>query len=49
MTGALTGGERRAQVLADLARGTLPPAGKQAGLPVALAARFTDLRLCAAR
>jgi transposase len=42
MTGALTGGERRARVLADLAKGTLRSAGKQADLPVALAARFTD-------
>ncbi|MGD0603150.1 MAG: hypothetical protein ABSA53_06050 [Streptosporangiaceae bacterium] len=42
MIDALTGGERRAQVLADLPKGTLRSAGKQADLPVALAARFTD-------
>ena len=42
MIDALIDGERRAQVLADLARGTLRQAGKQADLPVALTARFTD-------
>jgi hypothetical protein len=42
MIDALIDGERRAQVLADLARGTLRSAGKQADLSMALAARFTD-------
>jgi transposase len=42
MIDALIDGERRAQVLADLAKGTLRSAGKQADLSVALAARFTD-------
>jgi len=41
MIDALIDGERRAQVLADLARGTPRPAGKQAGLSMALAARVT--------
>jgi transposase len=41
MTGALTGGERRGAALADLAQGRLRTAGKMAGLPVALAGRFT--------
>ena len=42
MIDALIDGERRAQVLAGLAKGTLRQAGKQAGLSMALAARFTD-------
>jgi transposase len=42
MIDALIDGERRAQVLADLAKGTLRQAGKQAGLSMALTARFTD-------
>ena len=42
MIDALIDGERRAQVLADLAKGTLRSAGKQADLSMALAARFTD-------
>jgi transposase len=42
MIDALIDGERRAQVLADLAKGTLRSAGKQADLPMALTARFTD-------
>ena len=42
MIDALTDGERRAQVLADLAKGTLRSAGKQADLSMALTARFTD-------
>jgi transposase len=41
MTGALIDGERRPQVMADLARGTLRAAGKQADLKMALAGRFT--------
>jgi len=44
MTGALTGGERRGPVLADLARGRMRSAGKMADLPVALAGRFTGHR-----
>ena len=42
MIDALIDGERRAQVMADLAKGTLRQAGKQADLSMALAARFTD-------
>ena len=42
MIDALIDGERRAQVLADLAKGTLRQAGKQADLSMALTARFTD-------
>ena len=42
MIEALTGGERRGAVLADLAQGRLRTAGKMADLPVALAGRFTD-------
>jgi transposase len=42
MIDALIDGERRAQVLTDLAKGTLRSAGKQADLSMALAARFTD-------
>jgi transposase len=42
MIEALTGGERRGAVLAGLAQGRLRTAGKMAGLPVALAGRFTD-------
>jgi hypothetical protein len=42
MTGALTGGERRGDVLADLAKGRMREAGKMAGLSMALAGRFTD-------
>jgi transposase len=42
MIDALIDGERRARVLADLAKGTLRSAGKQADLSMALAARFTD-------
>ena len=42
MTGALTGGERRGQVLADLAIGRMRTAGKLADLSQALAGRFTD-------
>ena len=42
MIDALIDGERRSQVLADLAKGTLRSAGKQAGLSMALAARFSD-------
>ena len=41
MIDALIDGERRTQVLADLAKGTLRSAGKQADLSMALAARFT--------
>ena len=41
MTGALTGGERRGQVLADLAKGRMRTAGKLADLSQALAGRFT--------
>ncbi len=41
MTGALTGGERRGEVLADLALGRMRTAGKMADLPVALTGRFT--------
>ena len=41
MTGALISGERRGQVLADLALGRMRTAGKLADLPVALAGRFT--------
>ena len=41
MIEALTGGERRGQVLADLAIGRMRAAGKLADLPVALAGRFT--------
>ena len=41
MIDALIDGERRAQVLADLAKGTLRQAGKQADLSMALTARFT--------
>ena len=42
MIDALIDGERRAQVMAGLAKGTLRQAGKQADLSMALAARFTD-------
>ena len=42
MVDALIDGERRGQVLADLAKGTLRSAGKQADLSMALTARFTD-------
>jgi transposase len=42
MIDALIDGERRAQVLADLAKGTLRSAGKQADLSMALTARFTE-------
>ncbi|HEX9538005.1 MAG TPA: transposase, partial [Streptosporangiaceae bacterium] len=41
MIEALTGGERRGQVLADLAIGRMRTAGKLAGLSQALAGRFT--------
>jgi transposase len=41
MIEALTGGERRGGVLADLAIGRMRSAGKLADLPVALAGRFT--------
>jgi transposase len=41
MIGALTGGERRGAVMADLAIGRMRAAGKLAGLPVALEGRFT--------
>jgi len=39
---ALTDGERRGAVLADLAQGRLRTAGKMADLSMALAGRFTD-------
>jgi transposase len=42
MIGALIDGERRGAVLADLAIGRMRSAGKLAGLPVALAGRFTE-------
>ena len=42
MVDALIDGERRGQVLADLARGSLRSAGKQADLSMALTARFTE-------
>jgi len=42
MVDALIDGERRAQVLAGLAKGTLRSAGKQADLSMALTARFTE-------
>jgi transposase len=42
MIEALIDGERRGQVLADLARGRMREAGKLADLPVALAGRFTE-------
>jgi transposase len=42
MIDALTGGERRGGVLADLAKGRMRGAGKLAGLSMALAGRFTD-------
>ena len=42
MIEALTGGERRGAVLADLAQGRLRTAGKMADLSMALAGRFTD-------
>jgi transposase len=42
MIEALTGGERRGQVLAGLARGRMREAGKLADLPVALTGRFTE-------
>jgi transposase len=42
MTGALTGGERRGPVLADLAKGRMRTAGKLADLSMALAGRFTE-------
>ncbi len=41
MIDALIDGERRPRVMADLARGTLRAAGKQADLKMALAGRFT--------
>jgi transposase len=41
MVDALIDGERRAQVLAGLAKGSPRPAGKQADLSMALTARFT--------
>src|SRR6266567_1029435 len=41
MVEALTGGERRGRVLADLAVGRMRTAGKLAGLSQALAGRFT--------
>jgi transposase len=41
MVDALIDGERRGQVLADLAKGSLRSAGKQADLSMALTARFT--------
>jgi transposase len=42
MIDALIDGERRAQVVAGLAKGSLRAAGKQADLSMALAARFTE-------
>jgi hypothetical protein len=42
MIEALTGGERRGEVLADLAQGRLRTPGKMADLSMALAGRFTD-------
>ena len=42
MIEALTGGERRGAVLADLAQGRLRTAGKMADLSMALTGRFTD-------
>ena len=42
MVDALIDGERRGQVLADMAKGSLRSAGKQADLSMALTARFTD-------
>ncbi len=42
MVDALIDGERRGQVLADLAKGSLRSAGKQADLSMALTARFTE-------
>ena len=42
MTEALIDGERRGQVLADLAPGRMRAAGKLAGLSMALSGRFTD-------
>jgi hypothetical protein len=42
MIDALTGGERRGQVLADLAIGRMRTAGRLAGLSMALAGRFTE-------
>jgi transposase len=42
MIEALIDGERRGEVLADLARGRLRTAGKMADLSMALAGRFTD-------
>ena len=41
MIEALIDGERRGQVLADLAKGRIRTAGKLAGLSMALAGRFT--------
>ena len=41
MTGALIDGERRGEVLADLAQGRLRTAGKMSDLSMALAGRFT--------
>jgi transposase len=41
MIEALTGGERRGAVLADLAKGRMRAAGKLAGLSMALTGRFT--------
>ena len=42
MIGALISGQRRGAVMAVLAQSRLRAAGKMAGLPVALAGRFTD-------
>ena len=42
MIDALIDGERRGDVLADLARGRMREAGKMAGLSMALTGRFTD-------
>ena len=42
MTGALIDGERRGQVMADLARGRARAAGKLADLSMALEGRFTE-------
>ena len=42
MIEALIDGERRGQVLADLAKGRMRTAGKLAGLSMALSGRFTD-------
>src|SRR6201982_2523302 len=42
MIEALADGERRGEVLADLAQGRMRTAGKRADLSMALAGRFTD-------